>query len=101
TVSSIVRHIRRGRIRDLYSLFEGQAEIIEAEVLEGSEVAGKTLSELRLHGEAKFGMIVRDGKTIQPVADTLLLSGDSVVILALSGAVKKIEQLFSARADIF
>ncbi|MBV1901819.1 MAG: Trk system potassium transporter TrkA [Kordiimonadaceae bacterium] len=101
TVSSIVRHIRRGRIRDLYSLFEGQAEIIEAEVLEGSDVAGKTLSELRLHGEAKFGMIVRDGKTILPVADTLLLSGDSVVILALREAVKKIEQLFSARADIF
>lgn len=101
TVSSIVRHIRRGRIRDLYSLFDGQAEIIEAEVLEGSEVAGKTIGDLRLHGDVKFGMIVRDDETILPQADTLLQSGDHVVILALSGAVKKIEQLFSARADIF
>jgi len=101
TVSSIVRHIRRGRIRDLYSLFEGQAEIIEAEVLDGSEVAGKTIGDLRLHGDVKFGMIVREGDTILPQADTLLLSGDSVVILAMSDAVKKIEQLFSARADTF
>lgn len=101
TVSSIVRHIRRGRIRDLYSLFEGQAEIIEAEVLEGSEVAGKTIGDLRLHGDVKFGMVVRDGETILPQANTLLVSGDHVVILAMSDAVKKIEQLFSAKADIF
>jgi len=101
TVSSIVRHIRRGRIRDLYSLFEGQAEIIEAEVLEGSEVAGKTIGDMRLQGDVKFGMIVRGTETILPQADTLLLAGDHVVILALSGAVKKIEQLFSARADTF
>lgn len=101
TVSSIVQHIRRGRIRDLYSLFEGQAEIIEAEVLEGSEVAGKSIGALRLHGDVKFGMIVREGETIMPHADTTLVSGDRVVILAMSEAVKKIEQLFSARADIF
>jgi len=101
TVSSIVRHIRRGRIRDLYSIFEGQAEIIEAEVLEGSEVAGKTIGELRLHGDVKFGMVVRNGNTVLPQADTILLGGDSVVIMAMSSAVKKVEQLFSARADVF
>ena len=101
TVSSIVRHIRRGRIRDLFSIFEGEAEIIEAEVLDGSEVAGMSIGELRLHGDVKFGMIVRGEDAITPSADTVLNGGDRVVILALSKAVKKIEQLFSARADIF
>ncbi|WP_417461692.1 Trk system potassium transporter TrkA [Kordiimonas sp.] len=101
TVSSIVRHIRRGRIRDLYSIFEGKAEIIEAEVIEGSLVAGKAIGALRLHGDVKFGMIVRDEEALVPHADTVLQGGDRVVILALSEAVKKIEQLFSARADIF
>lgn len=101
TVSSIVRHVRRGRIRDLYSLFDGQAEIIEAEVLAGSEVAQKSVGELRLHGDVKFGMIMRDGQAIVPTADTQLQSGDHVVILAMAHAVKKIEQLFSARADLF
>lgn len=101
TVSSIVRHIRRGRIRDLYSIFEGQAEIIEAEVIEGSSVVGQSISSLRLHSEVKFGMIVRDEETIVPQSDTVLQAGDAVVILAMSDAVKKIEQLFSARAEIF
>lgn len=101
TVSSIVRHVRRGRIRDLYSIFEGKAEIIEAEVLSGSEVVKKTIGELRLHGDVKFGMIIREGKTILPTSSTQLKNGDHVVIFALAHAVKKIEQLFSARADIF
>lgn len=101
TVSSIVRHVRRGRIRDLYSIFEGKAEIIEAEVLSGSDVAKKTIGELRLHGDVKFGMILRDNETILPSATTQLKSGDRVIIFALAHAVKKIEQLFSARADIF
>jgi len=101
TVSSIVQHMRRGRIRDLYSLFDGQAEFIEAEVLEGSKVAKKTLGELRLQGEVRFGMIVRNGKTILPSAETQLLSGDQVVFLAMAQSVKRVEQLFSARADLF
>lgn len=101
TVSSIVRHVRRGRIRDLYSIFDGKAEIIEAEVMAGSEVAQKTIGELRLHGEVKFGMIVRNGETIVPSSDSQLQNGDHVVIMAMASAVKKIEQLFSARADLF
>ncbi|MCJ9428797.1 Trk system potassium transporter TrkA [Kordiimonas marina] len=101
TVSSIVRHIRRGRIRDLYSIFDGKAEIIEAEVLAGSEVAGRKVGALRLHGDVKFTMLVRDEETILPQADTVLEAGDRVVILSLSGAVKRIEQLFSAKADLF
>lgn len=101
TVSSIVRHVRRGRIRDLYSLFEGQAEMIEAEVLSGSEVAKKSIGELRLHGDVKFGMIIRNGETIVPTADTQLMAGDHAILLATANSVKKIEQLFSAKADLF
>lgn len=101
TVSSIVRHIRRGRIRDLHSIYEGKAEIIEAEVLAGSEVIKKTIGELRMHGDVKFGMIVRDNETILPTPDTRMLEGDHVVVLAMADAVKTVEQLFSAKADIF
>ncbi|GHF28207.1 Trk system potassium transport protein TrkA [Kordiimonas sediminis] len=101
TVSSIIRHVRRGRIRDLHSICEGQAEIIEAEVMEASEVAGKQISELRLSSSAKFGLIVRGDEILVPLPETVLEPDDRVIILAMSEAVRKIEQLFSARADIF
>ena len=101
TVSSIVRHIRRGRIRDLYTVFDGGAEIIESQVLAGSGAAGRQIGSLHLKGEAKVCMIVREDEVIVPHADTQLEAGDSVVIMVLSDAVRRIEKLFSAKADIF
>ncbi len=101
TVSSILRHVRRGRIRDLHSICNGSAEVIEAEVIEGADIAGKKIGELRMHSNVRFGLIVRDNETIVPHADTQLEPGDKVVIVCLLEAVKKIEQLFSARIEMF
>jgi trk system potassium uptake protein TrkA len=101
TVSSILRHIRRGRIRDLTSICDGQAEVIEAEVIAGAEVAGKTVKELDLHGEVRFGLIIRGEETIQPQADTVLQVGDRAVLLVLTQEIRTVENLFSARADVF
>ncbi|WP_374763882.1 Trk system potassium transporter TrkA [Yunchengibacter salinarum] len=101
TVSSIIRHIRRGRIRDVYSIRDGVAEIIEADVMEGSDVAGRKVSDLKLHRNARFGVIVRDDRVIVPNADTSIRVGDRIVCFAMAGAVRKIEQLFSARAEVF
>lgn len=101
TVSSIVQHMRRGRIRDLQSIREGQAEIIEAEVIESSTLVGKTIRELRMHNEVRVGMIVRGDEAINPVADTKFEAGDRVVLLVLTGSVEKLEKQFTARVDFF
>lgn len=101
TVSSILRHVRRGRIRDLHSICNGNAEVIEAEVIEGADVAGKKIGDLRMHSDVRFGLIEREGEIIVPHADTQLEHGDRVVIVALLEAVKKIEHLFSARVEMF
>jgi len=101
TVSSIVRHIRRGRIRDLYSLAEGTAEIFEAEVLEGSRAVGQRIGDLKLRADIRFGMIVREDVLVFPEPSTRLEVGDFVVVLALSDAVTKLETLFSAGAELF
>lgn len=101
TVSSILRHIRRGRIRDLYSVREGQAEIIEAEVIEGSEVAGLTVSSLKFKGDVRIGIIRRGDDYIIPAGDTRFEPGDRVVLLSLFDAVHKVEKLFSARSTYF
>ena len=48
TLSRILQHIRRGRIRSVYSVQNGEAEVVEGEVMETSPLAGKPLRELRL-----------------------------------------------------
>lgn len=101
TVSTILRHIRRGRIRDLHSILDGAAEIIEAEALETSVLAGKTLRQAKLPHGVVIGAIVRGHEVIIPRGTTEFRAGDRVIMLALTDAVKAVEQLFSVRLEFF
>ncbi len=101
TVSSILRHVRRGRIKAVHTIRDGEAEIYEAEALETSPLVGRPLQELRLGRAILIGAIVRDGKVITPRADTEIRARDRVVLVARSEAVKKVEHLFAVRVDYF
>lgn len=101
TVSSILQHVRRGRIKAVHTIHDGEAEIFEAEALETSPLVGKPLKELRRAGGMIVGAIIRAGQIIPPRADTVVAAHDRVVIVARSDMVKKVEQLFAVRLDYF
>ena len=46
TVSSILRHIRHGRVRGVYSIGDAEAEVIEAQVLSTSPIAGSAIRDI-------------------------------------------------------
>ncbi|MCC2111951.1 MAG: Trk system potassium transporter TrkA, partial [Hyphomicrobiales bacterium] len=66
TISRILQHVRRGRIRAVYSVQKGAAEVIEAEALETSPLVGPELRELALPPGMRIGAIYRDGEVIKP-----------------------------------
>lgn len=101
TVSSIVRHIRRGRVRELYSLEDGKAEVLEIEVIEGSEVVGKTLSSIKFGRGIRIGCILRNENLFAPEETTKLIAGDQVLLMAMRESLQKLEHLFAARVDVF
>jgi len=101
TVSTILQHMRRGRIRSVHSLADGFAEIIEAEAVETSSLAGTTLREADLPADVIVGALVRDGGVIIPRADTMIENNDDVILLASARSVKKVERLFSVQLEFF
>jgi trk system potassium uptake protein TrkA len=101
TVSTILQHVRRGRIKAVHTIGDGEAEIFEAEALETSPLVGRPLKELRAAGGLIVGAIVRGGSMITPRAETIVDAHDRVVIAARSDMVKKVEQLFAVRLDYF
>ena len=66
TISRVLQHVRRGRIRAVHSVQRGGAEIIEAEALETSPLVGVTLRDLDLPDGMRIGAIYRDGSVIKP-----------------------------------
>ena len=101
TVSRILQHIRRGRIRDVHSLRDGKAEIIEAEALETSPLVGKPLRDAKLPAGLVVGALVRDAEVIIPRGDTVIKTHDKVVLFATKEMVKKVEKLFAVRLEFF
>jgi trk system potassium uptake protein TrkA len=101
TVSSILQHVRRGRIRGIYSVREDFGEVIEAEALETSPLVGKPLRDARLPPGVIIGAILRGETVIVPRGATVINSHDRVVLFATYEAVKKVEKLFAVRLDFF
>ncbi len=101
TVSTILQHVRRGRIRAVHSLRDGFGEIIEAEALETSPLVGSKIRDGKLPSGVIVGAIVRDGVVIIPRGDTDVLAQDRVILLATAGSVRKVEKLFAVRLEFF
>ena len=101
TVSSILRHVRRGHIRNVYTLSDGTAEVIEGEVSSSSELVGPTIEELHLANGLRIGGILRDQKIIMPRGDTKIKEGDYVTIFSIPEKIHEVEQLFRVSASYY
>jgi trk system potassium uptake protein TrkA len=101
TVSSILEHVRRGRIRDVHPIIEDLGEVLEAEALASSLLIGKPLREARIPKGIVIAGVMRDEHVIAARGDTIIESGDTVVIFAARGKITQVEKLLSVRLDFF
>ncbi|MEX0407061.1 Trk system potassium transporter TrkA [Aquibium sp. LZ166] len=101
TISRVLQHVRRGRIRAVHSVQRGAAEIIEAEALETSPLVGSPLRDLDLPDGMRLGIVYRDGQVIKPSGSLVIRPGDRVVIFAMASAVRQVEQMFRVSLEFF
>jgi trk system potassium uptake protein TrkA len=101
TVSSILRYVRHGRIRAVYSIGDGEAEVIEAQVLGTSAIAGRAVRETDLPEASLIGLIRKGDKVVVPKGDTRLAEGDVLTIFAMRDQVAEVERLFQVGLDFF
>ncbi|MCL4105399.1 UNVERIFIED_CONTAM: hypothetical protein GTU68_055530 [Idotea baltica] len=101
TVSSILRHIRHGRVRGVYSIGDAEAEVIEAQVLSTSPIAGKKIRDIDFPEGALMGALLKSGKVVKPTGQTVIEEGDVVAIFALTADVPEVERLLQVSIDFF
>jgi trk system potassium uptake protein len=94
TVSSILKHIHKGTIENAYSILNGEYEIIEAEIIETSELVNKELKNSNLPDEIRIGAILRDDDVIIPRSNFVFKKQDIVVLLAKKDFLNVVENMF-------
>jgi trk system potassium uptake protein len=94
TVSSILKHVHKGTIENAYSISNGEYEVIEAEIIETSELINKELKNSNLPDEIRIGAILRKEKVIIPRSNLIFQKDDRVVFLAKKDSLSIVENIF-------
>ena len=101
TVSSILRHIRHGRVRGVYSVGDSEAEVIEAQVLSTSAIAGRQIRDIDFTEGVLVGAVQKGGKVVRASGSTRIDEGDVIVLFVLAADVPAVETLLQVSIDFF
>ena len=100
-IRAIIQYIRRGKIISVAPLKGEQAEAIEAEALETSDLVNVPLSEVNFPKGSLVGAVVRGDEIIVPRGDTVIRPKDRLIIFALQKEIPKLEKLLTVKLEYF
>ena len=94
TVSSILKHVHKGTIENAYTILNGEYEVIEADIIESSELINKELKNSNLPDEIRIGAILRGNEIIIPTSSYIFQKDDTVVLLSKRDQLPTVENMF-------
>ena len=98
TVSSILKHVHKGTIETAYSILNGEYEVIEADIIETSELINKELKNANIPDEIRIGAILRGEDIIIPRSNYTFQKDDKVVLLVKNDQIALVENMFRISA---
>ena len=96
-VDSIMSHLRGKSVKEIHTVTNGQLEVVECELTNGSKFSGKSLKEIANPGSFLVLMVKKPGLEEYKIVDgnTILQAGDRVVLITDSEKTKKILSNFT------
>ena len=77
-----------------YTLSDGEYEVIEAEIIETSELINKEIKNSNLPDELRIGAVLRDKKIIIPRSNFVFKKDDRVVFIVKKDSISFVENIF-------
>lgn len=82
-------------VESLYRLMDGKIEFIEFKIDEKDRNLEIPLKELKLKRNILLGCIIREGKTIIPRGDDVLMPGDIALVATIKRQIARLEDIFA------
>lgn len=99
-VSSIMQHVRRGRIVSIHSIHGGETEVTEIEISESSGVANKVIEDVELPTNVVIGALIRENEIIIPKKNDKILPHDHLIVISPRSKAREMEDLLSVHVDL-
>ncbi|HOO38114.1 MAG TPA: Trk system potassium transporter TrkA [Deltaproteobacteria bacterium] len=102
-VARILQFIRKGKIFSITSLSDVEAEVVEVEAMETSDLVERPIKDIKWPRDAIIAGVIRggQGRVIVPRGDTVIDPGDRVIIFAKRGVMPKVEKVLSVKLNYF
>ena len=100
-INTILRHIRKGKVFSDISIKGEQAEFMETLALEASDIVDKPLKQISFPKGAILAGIIHKDDIIIPTGDSVIRSGDHIIIFARKRAIPKVEKILSVKLNYF
>lgn len=101
TVSKILEHVRRGKIKGVHSIRDGEIEVIEAQVTQACGIAGRTIEDCDLSFDTRVIAVMRHNHYLLPSEIETVQVDDLVIIATPQRNVPDIEKLLSVTTGLF
>lgn len=96
----VLAMVKRGRVRSVTLLEEGELEITEFQALSKSKIVGHPLKEVEIPKGVLIGALVdSSGQVVIPRGDDIIKPGTIVIGIAKAGAADKLDDLFAPVED--
>ena len=86
------REVDMSTIKHLISLNQGEASIFEIVLPNDFKYSGKKLSDIRFPEQMVIVSVERSGELLIPRGNTLIFSGDKMLILAKDSALHEVKE---------
>jgi len=95
TVSAIMRYIKRGDIKNIHTLFNSKAEVIEFSISGKSPLVNMALKDITMPQGSIILTVIRNDVREIPDGNFTINAGDTVITIAKLGSVSALEKVFS------
>ena len=89
-----MRYFRRGNVLSLTSLQDSDAQVLEMQATESSKIANTPLMDVDFPRDALVAAVIKPYQVVVPRGGDVIEPGDSVIVFALSKAVRAAQKLF-------
>lgn len=100
-INTILQHIRKGKILSAISIKGEQAEVMEAEAMETSDIVDKPLKNVHIPKGVLVTGIIRQDKVIIPDGESVIRPGDRIIIFVRRDAIPRMEKLLAVKLEYF
>ena len=97
-VNSILKLVRRGNVKSIHSIPEGELEVLEVSIDDASPAVGRLIQDIKLPQSSLVVSVLREEETFIPDGSYRLQAHDHVIVIARLEHIEQIQGIFTAAA---